>query len=327
MNDIRSKMELREIEARLKRISGENFQEHVRFILKISDNKFRVTRIAKDSGIDGFKLYNTGKKNQRKVIEIYSMHTKSPGAKTKIKKMIEDFENATKFAKKHNYILKKWYMVSNYEISTEEKIQFIKLCDSQNIEFEDLNPATLITLFNNELKIFHACCFFGAIYAPKSPYSDYSDHKFIEAALKDICEYRKKTWDEKHQLLKDIISNIFQICFIDNSRLTYNVNNGILATISKRRIPKNFIEWYHILSNEFIKCPFPPNIVPLNFFYKDKENKKIYLYAKNLSPLYVLCLALQNQLLKTGDYNIENALNTAYKSAENIRKQIFQKYA
>ncbi|WP_410491288.1 hypothetical protein QMA40_21055 [Bacillus thuringiensis] len=328
MNDIQIKMELQEVEAKLKRLSGVSFQEHVRFILKISDAKFQITRVTKDEGIDGFKLYTIlgEKKKKQKAIEIYSMHTKSPGIKTKFKKMIEDFENALKFADKNNYVLKKWYMVSNYEISTEEKVKLIQICESRNVEFEDVNPATLITFLNSERKIFQACCYFHAVYAPKLPYSDYSDHKFVEVALKDICEYRNRSFHDKNQLLKEIISNIFNMCFIEKSKKSYS-NAEYNTIMSKRKMPKEYREWYCFLDNEFIKCAFSKKFMPMGFLYKDNEEEQIYIYIKNLFPLYNLCMILQEQLYKTGDYKVKTALDAMYQLHLRINKILIKMQA
>lgn len=322
MNDVKSQMRSRDIERKLWGLSGTVFEEHARFLLKLADVKFKFTRLHKDAKIDGYKFVrNRKKKDEKRVIHIYSVTSKefatnsnSGGLRKKAKK---DFLDAVDAASGSNYTLEKWLLVINYELPTDLALELENMCHEQGVEFELVSPTTLVANLRGADRIFEAACYFDAVDAPKAPYTDYSNHKFAQQALIDLCEYASKNTDEQLSLIKDIINTIMIKCSVDKKIPLSYYRYGHIAKVS--RINKEYVYSYKYVGSSFLpyedKLEKENDIISMmvlgNFVYQDK-NDFFIIRIKSLFPLYQMCKALTEQIENTGTYHVERALKTCY---------------
>lgn len=318
MDDVKSQMRSRDIERKLWSLSGTVFEEHARFLLKLADVKFKFTRLHKDAKIDGYKFVRKRKKkDEKRVIHIYSVTSKefatnsnSGGLRKKAKK---DFFDAVDAASDNNYTLEKWLLVINYELPTDLGLELENMCHEQGVEFELISPTTLVANLRGADRIFEAASYFDAVDAPKAPYTDYSNHKFAQQALIDLCEHASKNTDEQLSLIKDIINTIMIKCSVDkNIPLSY-YRYGHIAKVS--RINKEYVYSYKYVGSSFLpyegiaekENDIISMLILRDFVYQD-ENDFFIIKIRNLFPLYQLCKVLTEQLENTGTYHLEKAL-------------------
>lgn len=321
MDDVKSQMRSRDIERKLWGLSGIVFEEHARFLLKLIDVRFNFTRLHSDGNIDGYKFRIRRKnKDDKRGIDIYSITSKelatasdSRGLKRKIKK---DFFDAIEAAKNNNYKLEKWLLVINYELPTDIGLELKDICNEQGVEYEFISPTTLVANLRGADVLFEAACYFDAVDSPKAPYTDYSNHKFAQQALLDICEYASKTTDEQLMLIKDIINTILIKCSLDKKIPISYYRYGHVAKVS--RIDKGYVFSYKYVGSSFLPCEVVigeendiMNILPGSFVHQD-ENDFLLITIKSLFPLYQLCKALTEQVEDTGTYHLEKALKKCY---------------
>lgn len=308
MEEIQEKMHLRLIEKKLQSYSGFTFEEHARFLLKVIDNQFTFTRLRKDGKIDGYKRMATKKRlGKNKSIEIYSIFGKEVWTTPDNNKIIGDLKDAIEYAKQHNFLLRKWCPVINFELETEFRHELEDACEENNILFEEINPSALITKLTKKDKIFTASCYFNALEAPNFPLSTYSNHELARRALTKIHENISKSTNEKFEILNEIVSTILKFSFIDKNPI-YNAN--LYKTIgTNTKIYKDFIYSYKFFSGSFLP---EKNDIPGRYFTKD-EDGYIILQVPNLVPIFLLCIELNRQLEKSGTYKISEALELCYK--------------
>ncbi len=184
------------------------------------------------------------------------------------------------------------------------------------MEYELISPTTLVANLRGADVLFEAACYFDAVDSPKAPYTDYSNHKFAQQALLDICEYASKTTDEQLMLIKDIINTILIKCSLDKKIPISYYRYGHVARVS--RIDKDYVFSYKYVGSSFLPCEVVieegndiMNILPGGFVHQD-ENDFLIITIKSLFPLYQLCKALTEQVEDTGTYYLEKALKKCY---------------
>ncbi|MGI8314934.1 hypothetical protein [Halobacillus mangrovi] len=303
----------------LENLTTDQFEEVIQQLLVFAKPKYRLTPLTNDGGIDGYERTQAGK--NRFEYCIYGVHTKRPNPLkyTKKDKIREDFESALAYIEKKRrsdgfeHVLKKFIVVSNYVLSQEERDYFEKMCEANGIKFEEYHPAKIISLFSTENDMLYLASSLSYINL-NVPYSDLSTHKFTEQALNDLCDYKyeNKSTTEKFKLLNSIMSTILMFSSIN----PMNESKYKFYAISKQtKIPSEFISTYTYIDGRFIKRTSSDILVipikPCHFIF---DNKKNYLfYSSSLSPLYKLCLRLNIQLERRGDYLIDVALAECYK--------------
>ncbi|MFD1781626.1 hypothetical protein ACFSFW_23550 [Fredinandcohnia salidurans] len=307
MEEIQEKMHLRFIEKKLQSYSGFTFEEHARFLLKVIDGQFTFTRLRKDGKIDGYKRLG-----KNRGIEIYSIFGKEVWTAPDFDKIFGDLKDAIEYAKSHEFLLKKWCLVINFELETEFRHELEDACEENDILFEEINPSVLITKLTQKDKIFTAACYFNAIEAPKLPLSTFSNHELARRALTMIYENNSKSTNEKFELIKEIVSTILKFSFIDNKPI---YNGNLYRTIGiNTKIYKDFIYSYKFYNTSFLP---EKNDIPGNYFTKN-EDGIIILKVPNLVPIYLLCKELEKQLEKTGTYKLSEALELCYKFSQPV---------
>lgn len=322
MNDMRAQMQSRSIEKTLQGQSGVPFEEHVRFILTIIERRFVFTPLHNDGGIDGYKRLPVNTKTSILFpIEGYSIYGKEASTsknndtvKAKIRK---DLKNALEFAEKHECELKKWNLVINFELETEFRIKLENTCNELGILFEELNPTVLVTKIRGASKIFEIACYCNAVDAPKLPYSAYSNHELARHVLIDISQSIKSPTDVKYDLLKEIMTTIFKIAFVDKKNQSidlYSLDKGAPIAINTRISPDyiydyKFVDGVFLPANKLIKDDWDnPHSV---YFFKDK-NGNFIVHVPNLSPIFWICADLRRQLHVTGTFDLSETLKRGY---------------
>lgn len=259
------------------------------------------------------------RKSKKNTIEIFSTYGPEPGKKTDKKKMIDDFHNAIEYAAAQGATLSKWLLVINFELSTEFKNELFRLTQKNNVDFEEINPTRILTKIDTIEKIFLASCYFNAVYAPDFPYSDFSNHRFVERALKDLAEGQiSKGTDEKLTILKEINSTILKFSFVKQENMSHYLSRNILIYT---RIAEEFCYTYKLIDGKFVKVKDLMNgedTLQRGVLYTCDLNYYT-LHVKNLHLLWKLCKELTKQVQKTGSYDINKALSVLYK-----RRQLFK---
>lgn len=323
MNDIQVQMNTRIIEKTLQGLSGVSFEEHARFILKLTDQNFTFTQLRQDGGIDGYNRINENtKKEITDVISIYSIYGKeasTPKNSSTVKsKIMEDFTDAMDYAEKWHYQLNSWKLVINFELETEFRTKLENLCKEKGMSFEEINPTVLVTKLWGEEMIYTAACYFNAMTAPKLPYSTFANYEIAKRALIDISQNVKSSTNEKLDLLKEITSTILKVSFLEVKNplnLLYRYKSNTIA--KNTMVPEKDI--YHY---KFVEGAFLPTDEPMEgkwdvsgYCCKDK-NDFVTLSVYNLCPIFLLCIALLKQLEQTGTFNISEALAQGFNDIE-----------
>ncbi|WP_411738433.1 hypothetical protein [Peribacillus sp. S4] len=316
--NIEAKMHSQFIEKRLQGLSGFSFEEHARFLLKLIYRRFIFTRLRGDGGIDGYLRTNMEEKNSKvKVIEIFSTYAKEPSSKPDKKKISTDLIQATKYAEERGFQFKKWNLVINFILDTDFRSSLEDICQEQGIEFEEINPTVLVGKIKGKEKIFEAACYFDAIIAPKSPYSNYSYHELAKKALIDISNSMSNSTDEKYHLLKDIVSTILKFSFIDK-KTDLPLSNFYLIN-TNTRIHQDFIFYYKFTEGFFL--PTEQNKASIVGHFTKDENGHYIVNIQNLYPIYLLCTVLLKQLDKSGTFHLPEALQFCFKRERLIIKK------
>ncbi|MDG4850891.1 hypothetical protein, partial [Peribacillus frigoritolerans] len=251
--NIEAKMHSQFIEKRLQGLSGFSFEEHARFLLKLIDTRFTFTRLRGDGGIDGYIRTNVKvKKSNMRVIEIFSTYAKEPSSKPDKGKISKDLIQATKYAEEHGFQFKKWNLVINFILDTDFRTKLEDICQEQGIEFEEINPTVFVAKLQGIERIFEAACYFDAIIAPKSPYSNYSNHELAKQALIDISKSKSYSTDEKYSLLKELLSTILKFAFLDRKPVLHHrsINYSIFKNTN---INPDFIYNYKFIDGSFLQ--------------------------------------------------------------------------
>ncbi|RCX18963.1 hypothetical protein DEU47_11318 [Bacillus sp. AG236] len=329
MDGMRAKMQSRSIEKALQGLSGVPFEEHARFILTIIDSRFVFTPLHLDRGIDGYRRIRVNPKTSTTIIEGYSIYGKeastSKNSDTVKAKIRKDLKKAIEFAKEHEWKFKKWNLVINFELDTEFRIKLESLCAEQEMLFEEINPTVLVTKIRGESKIFEVACYCDAVDAPKLPYSAYSNHELARQALIDISQSIKSSTDEKKDLLREIITTILKIAFVDrkNPLIKFYKYDKKVPIAKNTQIHQDdiydykFVDGSFLPANKLIKEDWEnSNSI---YFFKDK-NENFIVHVPNLAPIFWICNDLGHQLYQTGTFNLSEALKRGYNQSSFLEK-------
>lgn len=335
MNDMRAQMQSRSIEKTLQGQSGVPFEEQARFILTVIDRRFIFTPLHKDGGIDGYKRLPVNTKTSTlSSIEGYSIYGKeastSKNNDTVKAKIRNDFKNALKFARERNCELKKWNLVINFELETDFRIKLENTCNERGILFEELNPTVLVTKICGANKLYEVACYCGAVDAPKLPYSVHSNYELARHALMDISQSIKSPTDVKYDLLKEIMTTIFKVAFIDKKpQFMHLYSLGKEAPIAiNTRIPPDYIYDYKFVDGVFLPAT---KLIKDDwdkshsiYFFKDK-NGNFIVHVPNLSPIFWICADLRKQLDETGTFDLSETLKRGYYQRNKLERLLLSK--
>jgi hypothetical protein len=157
---------------------------------------------------------------------------------------------------------------------------------------------------------------------PILPYSDYSYHKLAKQALIDITNKQHSKTDEKLALIKELVTTILKFSFLDKKADLSS--SRYLPIVRNTRIHPDFIVIYLYVDGSFLPN-LKENKVKQGYFSID-EDGFYNLNIMNLYPIFILCLELQKQLERTGNYSIPEALEecriitTGFSVTRKVRK-------
>ncbi len=333
LDDIRSQMNSKRIETKLRELSGTAFEEHARFLLLLINKKYNTTRFTKDEGVDGFVIPNPSKlNNKNREIEIFSMYGRMSGHNVTVngfkRKIRQDFHKAKEWAESNGYEFVKWNLVINFELDTSFKIELIQLCAENNVDFEETNPSVLVSKIRGRNTLFEAATYFHTVDAPQMPYSSYSNHKLAEVALLNIVEAKNKTTDEKFEVLTNINTAIYQL-MKENQALEENRKLRVYISLPRTikintRVLENYIYDYKYIEGLFIQTKHYDK--KMDSFFRDEDENNV-ICVQDLASIYTLCKYLREQLEQTGTFSIEKALEKCmrFHSWSEMRKRIINK--
>lgn len=324
MNSFEIGMKSRRIEKELKDTTGNEFERNAQFILHLCFKKYRKTRLNKDGGIDGY-IYTEAFiiKGTNRPVEYFSIY--GPEAKTqtkdRIKKLKQDFLDINRHANEWGIKIKKWYIVINFDTTTEIQAPILSLCKEHEIKVEILYPTKIVQMLDNDEKLFKALAFTDQVEYPNVSMTALHYHEFTKRALQMIVDKLESSTTEQLSLLRGLHQSIL-----------FFTPNNINSPFHKNTSPSYLDYWLYKntkLSNEesiyvheydlirkklitFEKEHLWEELMPPDqIIYKSYERNAILIKVLDLQFIYSFVIILYHQIIsqKYTHYDLEKAFN------------------
>lgn len=311
---------------KLQNATGDEFERYAHFFLLLLHKNYMKTRLKNDEGIDGYVLLRGECSTFNREIEYFSIY--GPEAKTawkdKKKKISDDLTAIRKDSLKNQLVIKKWYIVTNFDFIKSYDQEIAEMCESLEIEYELYYPQKMVGFLKIPEQVYQVSAFLGTVDIPDRKLTDFYYHIFAKKVLEILTNYQQRAnTTEQLELINSLLQNIFfyipQEEYFNQQSSKYN-NISNLGTMLKKYTAIYSSEAVLIHEYDSEKMSF----FTYNFDYAKRmgligeeivgrnEKKNFFVRVNNLFVIYQILQNLKGQIAQKGKYSIKQALIMIY---------------